>query len=436
MKQTIKVFVIKVLIWEAKAVLKKYRPKIVAITGSVGKTSTKDAIYTVFSSAYTTRKSEKSYNGDVGVALTILGAESGFSNIFVWIKNMVEGFLLFALPHSYPAWLILEVGTNTPGDIETITHWLKPDVTVITRFGDVPVHVEFFPSIDDLIREKGYLAHALKPDGVLIFNHDDNRVRDFSESIQRTKITYGFEPGADIGATDSFVLYGKYDNSELEFPTGVAFTIMHQGAAIPLFLNGALGKQHIYPMLAAFATGISQNIPAEKIAVALSSHITASGRMKLLPGIKDTLLIDDSYNSSPVAVDEALKTLSLVKASGRKIAVLGDMLELGSYSIEEHKRVGQMAKDATNILVTVGIRSRATADAALDAGINENNVLQFETSQEAGKYLQTIIKAGDILLIKGSQSMRMERIVKELMRFPEKAEEQLVRQEQSWQVKK
>ncbi len=432
MKQTFKALVISILTWEAKAVLKRYKPKIVAITGSVGKTSTKDAIYTVFNGSFTTRRSEKSYNNDVGIALTILGADSGFSNPISWIKNIVEGFLLFALPHNYPEWLILEVGTSQPGDIESIAHWLKPDVTVITRFSDVPVHVEFFASVEDLIKEKGYLAQELKPEGVLVFNHDDTKIRNFSEIIARTKVTYGFEAGSDISLSEEAIIYGKYDSSELEFPIGLSFTINYNGATYPIVLHDAMGRQHIYPMLAAFATGISQNIPAEKIAETLSSHVTAKGRMKLFAGIKDTLIIDDSYNSSPVAVEEALKALSRVKATGRKIAVLGDMLELGSYSIEEHKKMGVMAKEFADILVTVGIRSRASADAALDAGIDENNVLQFEKSQEAGKYLESVIKEGDIILVKGSQSMRMERAVKEIMRFPEKADDHLVRQEPTW----
>ncbi len=436
MKQTFKALVIQILTWEAKAVLKRYKPKIVAVTGSVGKTSTKDAIYSVFNGSFTVRRSEKSYNNDVGIALTILGAESGFSNPITWIKNVVEGFLLFALPHKYPEWLILEVGTSQPGDIESIAHWLKPDVTVITRFSDVPVHVEFFASVDDLIKEKGYLAQELKPEGVLVFNHDDNRIRNFSEIIARRKVTYGFEAGADISVSDEAIVYGKYDSSELEFPIGLSFTINYNREAYPIVLHDAMGRQHIYPMLAAFATGISENIPPEKISESLSSHVTSKGRMKLFAGIKDTLIIDDSYNSSPVAVEEALKALSRVKATGRKIAVLGDMLELGSYSIEEHKKMGAMAKEFADILVTVGIRSRASADAALDAGINENNVLQFEKSQEAGKYLESVIKEGDIILVKGSQSMRMERAVKEIMRFPEKAEAHLVRQEPSWMALK
>lgn len=436
MKNTFKKFIVSVLTWESKMVLKKYKPKIVTITGSVGKTSTKDAIYTVISSTYSTRKSEKSFNSEFGVPLTILGCPNAWSNPLLWIRNIVEGFLLFVLPHKYPQWLVLEVGADKPGDIEVISKWLKPDVAVITRFGEVPVHVEFFPSVEDLVKEDGYLAQTLKEDGIFIYNSDDRHIKDFAEIINKKKISFGFDVSATVSASDDTFLYGKYDNSELEFPTGISSHITYSGGIVPVELIGALGRQHIYPMLAAFAVGVSQNIPAEKVAHVLKSHHSPKARMKLIPGIKDTLIIDDTYNSSPVAVDEALRTLEKTKCAGRKIAVLGDMLELGEYSIDEHKRVGQVVTKTADMLIAVGVRSRATADAALDAGMNEGNVLQFEKSPEAGKYLESIVATGDIILVKGSQSIRMERVVKEIMRHPEHASKLLVRQDPQWLAKK
>jgi UDP-N-acetylmuramyl pentapeptide synthase len=436
MKNTFKKFVIKAITWEAKLVLKKYKPRIVAVTGSVGKTSTKDAIYTVLASTFTTRKSEKSFNSEFGVPLTILGCPNGWSNPFIWLKNIIEGFLLYALPHKYPEWLVLEVGADKPGDIESVSKWLKPDVAVITHFGSVPVHVEFFPSIEDLIHEKGFLARELKETGVFIYNHDDTRVRNFSENIDRSKLSFGLQPGADVEGTHEMYTYGKYENSEIEFPIGMSFKVNHQGSSIPVYLPDSIGHQHMYPLLAAFAVGASQHINPIKISHALAEHVTAKGRMKLIPGIKDTLIIDDTYNSSPVAVYEGLKTLSLMKLAGKRIAMLGDMLELGQYSIDEHKRAGETAAKLVDILVTVGVRSRATAEAALNAGMKDENVFQFEKSQEAGKFMESVIQPGDIIYVKGSQSMRMERAVKELMRHPENAHKLLVRQDKQWLAKK
>ncbi len=432
MKKAIKSVIVKVMTWEAGLVLKKYKPKIATITGSVGKTSTKDAIYTVLSSSFFTRRSEKSFNTDISLPLTILGCANGWSNPFIWIKNFFIGLSLILFRKPYPQWLVLEVGADKPGDIESFAKWIKPDIAVLTRFGDVPVHVEFFPSIEDLVNEKGFLPRALKPDGIFIYNADDKRIVDFAESIPNKKISFGFNPGSSVAGGDEAFIYGKYESSALEFPVGISFSASCNGSSFPVELLGNLGRHHMYPLLAGVAVGISQNISHEKIAEALKTHVTPKARMKLIAGIKNSLVIDDSYNSSPIAVYEALRALSDAKCAGKKIAVLGDMLELGQYSVDEHKRVGEAAAKVADVLVAVGIRSRATADSALDSGMDENAVFQFEKSQEAGKYLETIVSAGDIILIKGSQSMRMERAVEEIMAHPEDKEKLLVRQEPEW----
>jgi len=157
-------------------------------------------------------------------------------------------------------------------------------------------------------------------------------------------------------------------------------------------------------------------------------HETQPGRMKIIEGIKGSTIIDDSYNSSPVAVNSALRTLGDIETKGRKIAVLGDMMELGEYSSDEHKKVGEMATNTCHMLVTVGLRSRDTATGALNAGMKEENIFQFEDSQKAGAYLQNIIEKEDVILVKGSRwAMRMERTVEEIMARPERADELLVR---------
>ncbi len=436
MKQTAKKIVVSIITFEARLVLKKYKPKIVGITGSVGKTSTKDAIYTVLASSFSVRKSQKSFNSEIGMPLTILGLSNGGSNILLWLKNFIDGLMLILLPFNYPKWLVLEIGADKPGDIESVVRWLKPDIAVITRLAEVPVHVEFFPTIDDLINEKKYLARALGPEGVLILNYDDKRVLAFGEGVLHKKFSYGFEEGADILASGEKIVYAPYDSSDLEFPEGMAFNVAYQGIKEDVVINGGLGAQHIYPVLAAFAVGVALDISPDIIALALKSHRPPKGRMHFVGGERDTLIIDDTYNSSPVAVHAALHALSELKCIGRKIAVLGDMLELGQYSVEEHRKVGEMVKKYADMFVAVGVRSRGAADAALDAGMDESNVLQFETSREAGTYLESIIQRGDIILVKGSQSMRMERVVEEIMAHPEKKEDLLVRQDKEWQARK
>ncbi len=436
MKTFFKNIVAIILIAESKAVIKKYKPKVVTVTGSVGKTSTKDAIYTVLSSKFYTRKSQKSFNSEIGIPLTILGCENGYTNPLIWIKNIIEGLLLIAIPHKYPQWLVLEVGADRPNDIKKVASWLKPDVAVITQFGDVPVHIEFFPSLEDLITEKGHLAHALKAEGIFVFNHDDKHIVKFAETVSAKKMSYGFNVDANIVASNDEVVYGLYDNSDIKFPIGMRCRIDYQGTSTPVTINGTLGKHQIYPFLAACAVGISQGMNIVQIGEAFAHHEAPRGRMRLVNGIADTLIIDDTYNSSPVAVQAGLELLKKIKVPGRKIGILGDMLELGQYSSDAHKRIGEIGADVLDLLITVGVRSRATADAALDAKMSEKNILQFESSREAGKYLAQYLKSGDVIFVKGSQSMRMERAVEELMEHREDKENILVRQDKQWVAKR
>jgi UDP-N-acetylmuramoyl-tripeptide--D-alanyl-D-alanine ligase len=432
MKKFLKKVVIAALTWEATFALRKYKPKIITITGSVGKTTTKDAVYSAISSTFSIRKSEKSITPEIGVPLTILGLPNGRSNPFLWLKNIVEGFIFIIFPFKYPKWLVLEIGAERPGDIETITKWLKPHIVIITRFGKTPAHIEAFPSIEDLINEKGQLAYALNEKGILIYNNDDERVVAFSKGILHKKIAYGFVIGSEVHASNETILYAPYENSEIEFPEGMSFKINYEGISIPMRIDGALGKQHIYPALAAFTIGVSLGISADTMRAALAKYIPPRGRMRLISGNKTTLIIDDTYNSSPVAVHAALTALYELKTLGRKIVVLGDMLELGNYSIDEHKKAGAFATKIANILITVGVRARGIAEGALDAGMDENKILQFETATEAGRFLETIINQGDIILVKGSQAMRMERVVEEIMANPEQKENLLVRQSGQW----
>lgn len=433
-KGILKKIVVLVIESEAKIILKKYKPKIVAVTGSVGKTSTKDAIYTVFSGTFFTRKSVKSFNSDIGIPLTILGCVNGWNNFFIWIKNILIGLDLILFKRNYPEWLILEVGADRPGDIKKITKWLKPDVAVVTRMSKVPVHIEFFRSVEELIKEKSYLVKAVKPNGIVILNSDDEKVLSMANLTSARKITYGFLGGADFQASNDSILYKK-DTIE-NIPEGISFKVNHNGNSAPVSIIGSLGKQHMYPALASIATAFLEDINIVKATERLSLHCPPPGRMKIIPGVKNSILIDDSYNSSPVALNEAIVVLGNIQVSGKKIAVIGDMLELGKYSVDEHKKAGNALAEVCAILITVGMRSRYIAEGALDAGMDEKNIYQFEDSREAGKFLENIITTGDVALIKGSQSIRMERIVLEVMASPENAKDLLVRQEEEWLKKK
>ncbi len=249
LKNIIKKVIISILQTEAKLILKKYKPGIIAITGSVGKTSTKDAVYTALSDFLSVRKSIKSYNSEFGIPLTILGCESGWNSPFLWMNNIIEGLVLIFLKNDYPRWLILEVGADRPGDIKNVSRWLKPDILIITKFGDVPVHVEFFNSPEDVVKEKSYLVSALKKSGFLIVNNDDKRSLSMREKFDGMSSTYGFETGSGILASKEIFMY---DGNK---PAGIKVRVDYDGSSVPLDLVGVIGKQYIYSALVALSVG-------------------------------------------------------------------------------------------------------------------------------------------------------------------------------------
>ena len=438
MKPIFKKIIVWIITLEARAALARFKPKIVAITGSVGKTSAKDAIAAVLAAKFSVRKSEKSFNSEIGAPLTILGLPNGWSNPFTWLVIIVSGALV-PFRKKYPEWLILEIGADRPNDIKNLASWIKPDIVVITCFAKVPVHVEFFASPKQVIEEKMNLARALKEDGVLILNGDDDDILEAKNEIRRPTILYGFGSNALVRALNEKIIYSRVGESAM--PTGMTFKVNmsiysvqdSEKNSLNVEIKNVLGRQIIYAALAALTVAHSQNIDLTEAVQTLENLTTPHGRMKILKGIKNSLIIDDTYNSSPMALEEALLTLKNLTCSGRRLVVLGDMLELGKYSADEHKKAGALAGSFVDLLVTVGIRARGFAEGALKAGLAPEKIVQFENSREAGKYLDPIIASHDTILIKGSQGMRMERTVEEIMAEPENKEKLLVRQEKEWQ---
>lgn len=428
MKALFKKAVVAILTWEAKLVLKRHRPKIIAVTGSAGKTSTKDAIFAVLSDGRFVRKSEKSYNSELGVPLTILGLESGWGSPWRWFLNVLKGMWVVVGHDLYPHWLVLEVGADRPGDIRRIARWLQPDIAVITSIPDIPVHVEYFNSPQSLANEKKRLAEHLKHDGILVINGDDLRTKHILAEHKEQAVSFGFEGQNAFVATDAGI---QYDNKK---PIGMHFYCNHSGARLSVSLVGALGRPRIYAALAALAVAEAAGVPLEMAAEALKYWQPPPGRMRILDGLKGSVLIDDTYNSSPAAAHSALDTLKEIKGYRRRIAVLGDMLELGRFSKEAHIEVGKHAARAATMLVTVGLRARTIAETALDNGLAESKVRQYEQgeSQRAGKELEPELDKTTLVLVKGSQSMRMEKCVEEILADPLRASDLLVRQDADW----
>ncbi len=426
MKATLKKIVVSILTWEAKTLLKRHKPTIIGVTGNVGKTTTKDAIYAAIKNSLSARKSEKSFNSEIGVPVTVLGLKNGWNNPFLWAKNIIDGFFIAFFSKEYPAVLVLEMGIDRPGDMERLTSWITPDVVVVTRLPSVPVHVEYFGSPEAVIEEKMKLVAALKAEGTFIYNHDDEIIRAQLDGVLPRALGFSRYVPSDFTGSQDRIVYR--DN----LPVGTAFNVAHEGQEATLTLEGTLGTQHVYACTAAIAVADVLGIPLEVAVHALQDLQTPPGRMRLIPGIKSTMVIDDTYNSSPTASELSLETLGEVKYAGRKIAVLGDMLELGRFSTDEHEKIGTLVPRSANLLLTVGVRARKIAEAALAAGMDEENILQYEDSERAGRELQNLLKSGDVVLVKASQGIRAEKIVEEIMADPLEANALLVRQDTEW----
>jgi UDP-N-acetylmuramoyl-tripeptide--D-alanyl-D-alanine ligase len=423
MKELFKKIVIAILTFEAKLVLKKYKPRIVAVTGSVGKTSTKDAIYTILNKHYFVWRSKKSFNSEFGVPLTILNCPTGWTNPLIWIKNIAKGLSLIVFRHPYPQWLVLEVGADHPGDIEKLSQWLPLDIAVITRFGDVPVHVEFYESVEQVVREKSFLIQALKEDGVAVLNIDDDRIAKLAAQTQKTVLRYGKGESADMRAENDLLMYkdGKL--------TGIVFDLVHGDEREIVRLPQVLGRHHVYTALAALSVAQEVGVKLADAIQNVADYTVPPGRMRLLEGVKGSVIIDDTYNAAPVAVESGIETLSELETKGRKIAILGDMLELGEYTVDAHKSVGQKVAQECDMLLVVGPRARYITEGALLGGMSEKNIVEFDDARKAGKHAEIELREGDIVFVKGSQGMRMEKAVEEIMAHPENKAQSLVRQE-------
>ncbi len=421
-----------ILIWEAKWALKRFTPRIIAITGSVGKSSTKEAIAAVLENKFRIRKSQKSYNSSLGMALSILGLTTAWKNPLGWLKNIVKGFLELK-NKKFPEILVLEMGVDRPKDLDTLLKIARPDISVVTAIGKIPVHVEFFAGPEEVAKEKAKIIRALSTQGYAILNMDDDVVWDMSaqggEKINAHIISYGFHQDANFSASN-------YKIS----PEGINFKIDTDGVSVPVTLKNAFGKQHVYAALAAACVAHAVGINLIETSEALSLYKPLPGRMRLMDGIKESYILDDSYNASPLATHEALDTLRDMYESmaeekrGRKIVVFGDMMEIGKFTIEAHKVAGKKVSEIAGYFITVGPRAKFSSDEAVMCGMDKNHVINFSTSQEAGEYLKPIIQKNDLILVKGSQAIRMEKVVLEIMAHPEEAEKTLVRQDEYWKT--
>lgn len=422
----------RLLAFFAKGVLFKYNPIIIGITGSVGKTSTKEAIACVLADSKRVRQNIKNYNNELGVPLTILGCESGGKNPLAWFKIFFQSLkLLIMRDLDYPEILILEMGADRPGDISFLTKLAPCHIGVLTAIGSIPVHIEFFKDLKQLTKEKGIILTHLKKKDCAIVNGDDPTIQSLVTKVRAKCVTVGLREGNTFRASDLSISSGDLTVKEREV-AGVSFKLHIKGKVIPVFIPNVLGLPPVMASLFAFAVGSYFEIPLLTLTVRLRKFEPPKGRMRIIDGIKNTIILDDSYNASPKAVGSALEVLKQIETTGRKIACLADMTELGSFSRQAHEDVGTwVSESGVSLFIAVG-KNMAHAERMAKAKSNQMEVFHFSDAERAGQFVQHELRSGDIVLVKGSQSQRMEKVVKELMADPLKAKELLVRQEPPW----
>lgn len=403
--------------------LQRRRPTVVGITGSVGKTSTREAVFTVLSTRYRARQSQKNYNTEIGAPLAVLGIPHYGRNPFGWIWGLTKSaFRLLVSDRGYPEVLVLELGADRPGDIAYLSTLVRPNVGVITAIGEVPVHIEFFSGPAALAKEKGELVAALPQDGSAVLNADDPRAMEMRPRARARVLTFGFAGGADVRISNYELIAGEWN--------GIRFDLEHSNQRAAVRIKNAFGRQQAAAAAAATAAGVALKVDLADAARALASYAPPPGRMKLLKGNKGSLILDDTYNASPAAAEAALDVLAAFPAK-RRIFVLGDMLELGAYTERAHRAVGAKAAEIADVFFGVGERMKFALDEARRGG-RAIETQWFAASSEAGRPLEAMLRPGDVVLVKGSQSMRMEKVVLEIMQEPENASGLLVRQETEW----
>lgn len=416
----------------ARLVMAKYDPEVVGITGSIGKTGAKNAVTAVLSRRWVVRASPKNYNNELGLPLTIIGIESGGRSPGAWLMVVWRAVcLLLRTDKNYPEVLVLELGVDKPGDMDYLLSMVKLRAAVLTYIGSS--HLENFGSHWKLIAEKKKIFNGLAKDGWAIVNLDNEAAATVVGELKHRALTYGFNEAADVRAQN--VIFRFQDSDDINSLAGVNFKIKYQEAVIPILLPGVIGQPAIYASLAAAAVGLAFGLNGVTIAEALRDYPLAAGRMRLLAGTKETMIIDDTYNAAPQSVLAALDTLDQIRlaTSRRKWIVLGDMLELGGDSEAGHRLIGaRVATIPKARLLFTGRLAHYYGLGAREAGMPEERIQNFNNHQEIIDYLEANIAANDLILVKGSQGARMEKVVKALLAEPARAGDLLARQEARW----
>ncbi|MEI7771938.1 MAG: UDP-N-acetylmuramoyl-tripeptide--D-alanyl-D-alanine ligase [Chloroflexales bacterium] len=354
-------------------------PTVVGITGSVGKTSTKEVVAAVLSRRFRTLKSKRSFNSEATLPTS----------------------LLRLTPDHEVA--VLEMGMWAPGEIRFLANLARPQIGIVTNVG--PSHLERLKTIEAIANTKGELVESIPSDGWAVLNADDELVAAMAGRTSAHVFTYGLTPTATLWA-DQVVSYGL---------GGIGLRAHYGDISLDLRLP-LIGRHSVYLALAAISVGLIMGMGWDEIVAGLCDPESQS-RLRVLPGVGGSTLIDDTYNAAPISSRAALDLLADI--DGRRVAILGDMLELGSAEEQGHREVGRRAAEVAQLLVTVGQRARWIAESAHAAGMPASRIMAFDTSAEAASAALPLLQPGDYVLIKASRGMELEHVVAALQRRAE-----------------
>jgi UDP-N-acetylmuramoyl-tripeptide--D-alanyl-D-alanine ligase len=344
---------------------------VIGITGSVGKSTTKEMVAEVLGHRYKTLKNEGNYNNEIGLPVTILSLTEGHQRA------------------------VLEMGFYVPGEIKFLCDIARPKIGVVTNIGTV--HAERAGSQEEIAQGKSELVQSLPLNGVAILNYDDPLVRPMADLTRAKVLYYGLDPKADLWA----------DHIEGLGLDGIRFRLHYRNEVLHLRVP-MLGRHSVHTALRAAAVGLAEGLDWEEIITGLRfGHMQL--RLMVVRSENGALLVDDTYKASPQSTMAALNLLE--ELDGRKIAVLGDMLELGQYEQQGHEMIGIRAAEVADTLITVGERAQLIALAARRAGMKRELVTEVMDTQAATDMLSQMIGPEDVVLIKGSRGMRMDKII-------------------------
>jgi len=364
---------------------KRNKATIVAITGSNGKTTTREMSATILAHSYRVLKPKDNWNNLIGLPLTLLRLK----------------------PHHEIA--IVEMGMSRKGEIKRLSQIAKPHIGLITNIS--PVHLHYLKSLQNVAKAKGELFDSLTSENYALINTDDPLIVELSKLCAAQKITFGTNPHAQVTATDI---------SPSEYSTN-HFTLRVEGERIPIVLK-IPGIHTIYNALAAASIATLFKLTLEEIKAGLERFTAFPARMEIITIAKNISIINDSYNANPKSMESALRTLAHLKGKGRGIAVLGDMLELGEASVDFHQRLGFLIKELDlHTVFLIGTYAEVIAESARAQGVSEKEISIGKSHEQIAQQLNRKVKEHDWILFKGSRATKLEKILEHFLQMRNKA---------------